>query len=140
MRVRTQGVTVIPNAVNGEMLRRLRGQFDEQEARLARGEDVPLCHRDPATGVMSLTNLPLQDPAFGALLDLPAVMPLVERMMRERCGGDSAVVLDMADGHKHPAGFGSDLAWHVDGELVRLTLLVDDIEPGGGGERDSPTH
>ena len=137
------GFTLVQNAMRPELLLRCRAHFDAAIARA--GKQQPPPDGSEEEGIVGMFLDPWHDPIFAELFDNPAVLPLVERAMRERtkCArypqGERATLLDMNDGQYMPAGCGErfalrkNMGWHPDGEYVRLTYILDDMEPAGGG-------
>lgn len=128
-RLQHQGYTIVPDVLGLPLLQELRDYFDEVEARLVQGEQVDHCFRSEH-GDVQINHLPLHRPSFQQLLAPPAVFPLVRRAMHAKYG-EEPVFLDMADGFVCNDDHGQ--TWHADGEYVRLTFAIDDIDPELGG-------
>ena len=85
----------------------------------------------PSTATdVQINHLPLHRPSFQQLLAPPKAFPLVRLAMHAKYG-EEPTFLDMADGFVCHDNHGQ--TWHQDGEYVRLTFAIDDIEEGFGG-------
>jgi hypothetical protein len=134
-----QGFTLVPDVLPLPLLQACRDYLDDAVAEHQRQPDA-----SEESEVGAFLN-PADNPLFASLFDNPGVLPLVQRAMRERTrcpawpDGESATLLDMNDAHFMPAGCGDTffqrkrMGWHPDGEYVRLTYLLDDLDPDGGG-------
>jgi len=128
-----QGFTIVPNAMPEELLGRIRSKFDELVENCAQ---VPTAVRQEDTGVVDLNRLYELDPVFEDLMDLPSVFPIAQEIMQ----GD-VTLLGGAIGHYLPPHTPSNMAWHMDGDYVRFTYILDDLSEHGGGTGIMPgTH
>jgi len=119
----------VPDVLSPELLAELRDYFDEIEARLTAGEEIEHCFRSEH-GDVQINHLPMKRPNFRQLLAPPKAFPLVRRAMHAKYG-EEPTFLDMADGFVCHDDHGQ--RWHQDGEYVRLTFALDDIDPVTGG-------
>lgn len=138
-----QGFTMLQNAMRPELLKACREFFERAVDRA--GRRLPPAQGSEDQGIEGMFLDPRLDPIFAELFDNPRVLPLVARAMAERtkCArypdGEQPTLLDMNDGQYMPAGCGhtfakrKNMGWHPDGEYVRLTYLLDDLSPDGGG-------
>ena len=148
MELECVGVTAIRNAIAPPLLAELRAAHDEVCARIRR--NVPpeewSWENPDYPGVVDFFRAFEHYAVFEELLDLPTVFPVLAAALRggrgreagePRCGGPVCQYL--------PAGVGSKMHWHRDGDLIRLTYLLADLPPDGGGtgarrHEAHPTH
>ena len=148
MELECVGVTAIRNAIAPPLLAELRAAHDEVCARIRR--NVPpeewSWENPDYPGVVDFFRAFEHHAVFEELLDLPTVFPILAAALRggrgreagePRCGGPVCQYL--------PAGVGSKMHWHRDGDLIRLTYLLADLPPDGGGtgarrHEAHPTH
>jgi hypothetical protein len=129
------GLTVIRNAVPPNLLQALRSAHDDICQRV-RNNTPPSewSFESDEPGVVDFFRAFELNPCFEELMDLPTVFPVLASALRggrgrdpgePRCGGPVAQYL--------PAGVGSKMSWHRDGDLIRCTYLLQDCPPDGGG-------
>jgi len=129
------GLTVIRNAISPPLLQSLRAAHDEICQRIR--QNTPRSEwsfESDEPGVVDFFRAFEHHSCFEELLDLPTVFPVVAAALRggrgrapgePRCGGPVCQYL--------PAGVGSKMGWHRDGDLIRLTCLLHDCPPDAGG-------
>lgn len=125
MNLEQQGFTIVQDAIAPELLKNLRIRFDELVENHA---EVPTAVCDEATGIVDLNRLYELDPIFEDLMDLPTVFPIAGAAME----GD-ITLLGGSIGHYLPPRTPSNMAWHVDGDYLRFTYILDDLKEDGGG-------
>ena len=129
------GLTVIRNAIPPMLLQTLRSSHDQICQRIR--DHAPLSEwsfESDEAGVVDFFRAFELHPCFEELMDLPTVFPVLAAALRgghgrepgePRCGGPVCQFL--------PAGVGSKMAWHRDGDLIRLTYLLQDCPLDAGG-------
>lgn len=128
-----RGYTILDSVVPPPLLATLRERFDVLIARVQRGD----CSNGAAdaAGIVEVSRVYEEEPAFESLMDLPAVHAVAAAAM----GGTAEPrLLGGPFAHYVPPGTGSDMPWHRDGDVqhgqwLRLTYTLDDVDPGGGG-------
>ena len=74
------------------------------------------------------------DPAFEPLMDLPTAFPILAAALRGGRGGMAGEPrIRTPVTQLLPGATPSTNAWHRDGGHIRITYILDDLEPGGGG-------
>jgi hypothetical protein len=129
------GVTAIRNAIAPALLEALRSAHDEVCERIRRNTPrSEWSFESDEPGVVDFFRAFELHPCFEELIDLPTVFPVLAAALRggrgrdpgePRCGGPVCQYL--------PAGTGSEMAWHRDGDLIRLTYLLEDCPSDAGG-------
>jgi hypothetical protein len=154
------GWTIIPNAVPASLLAQLNGLFDRV---VAHPEQFPTAMTggraaDNGEGVVEFYRGYEIDPACKAMMDLPSVFPIAKEAYHRR--GGEIRLLSGPDCQHVPAGTGSSMKWHFDGApavavwhrdgpqiagaederyggvmggYLRLTYILSELEPDGGG-------
>ena len=127
-----RGYTILPSVIPPALLHQLRARFDVLIGRVKHGE----CQNGAvdAAGIVEVARVYEEEPAFEALMDLPAVHALVNAAM----GEEQPRLLGGPFAHYVPPRTGSDMAWHRDGDVLhgewlRLTYTLNDLDSGGGG-------
>ncbi len=123
--LRWQGYTIIENAIEPSLLRKIRSRFDQL---VEDWENTHTAVRNEESGIVDLNRIYELDPVFESLMDLPAVFPIIEEVLE----GD-VTLLGGAIGHFLPPRTPSPMAWHSDGPYLRLTCILSDLEENGGG-------
>ena len=125
MKLQYQGFTIVPNAIPADLLKGVRDKFDEL---VENCDKVPTAVRDEKTGIVDLNRMYELDPVFEDLMDLPSVFPIAKEIME----GD-VTLLGGSIGQYLPPHTPSNMAWHMDGDYVRFTYILDDLDEDGGG-------
>ena len=125
LRLEHQGYTLVDQALSPEQLAPIRARFDEL---VKAHRDVPTAVHDPNIGTVDLNRLYELDPVFECLMDLPTVFPIARAAMQ-----NDITLLGGPIGHYLPARAPSPMRWHRDGDYLRFTYLLDDLNPDGGG-------
>ncbi len=125
LRMQLQGYTLVPRALAPDQLAPIRACFDEL---VEHHPDIPTAVCDEATGIVDLNRLYELDPVFECLMDLPAVFSIARAVM-----DDDITLLGGSIGQYVPANTPSPMHWHGDGEYLRFTYILDDLEENGGG-------
>lgn len=120
-----QGYTLVPDAIPPPLLQEIRAKFDKLVNNHAQ-VTTTIC--DEATGIVDLNRLYELDPVFEHLMDLPTVFPILAAAME----GD-VTLLGGSIGHYLPPHTPSDMRWHIDGDYLRCTYILDDLSADGGG-------
>jgi ectoine hydroxylase-related dioxygenase (phytanoyl-CoA dioxygenase family) len=123
MRLRNAGYTIIENALPPDLLHSLRARFD---ALLPAHGELPTAAR-PDTPSRDMNHLCEIEPLFDQLITYPSVFPIAELYMK----GDIEL-LACTIGNFMPAHTPARVPWHRDGDYVRLTYILSDVEPHGG--------
>jgi ectoine hydroxylase-related dioxygenase (phytanoyl-CoA dioxygenase family) len=123
--VEEQGYTVVPGAIPPPQVAAMRERFDEL---IGRAAALPTAVRYAETGGVDLNRIIELDPVFVDLIDLPSMLPYVEKIH----AGDVRL-LGGPIGNFMPPGEGTRGAWHRDGgPYTRFTFLLSDLEEHGG--------
>ncbi|MCX5658736.1 MAG: phytanoyl-CoA dioxygenase family protein [Planctomycetota bacterium] len=120
-----QGYTVVPGAIPTADLKAMRRRFDELIADFG---SIPSAVRTPDTDSIDINRLLEVDPVFASLIDLPSVLPYVEKLH----DGDVRL-LGASMANFMPAHSPARCGWHQDGgPYTRLTFLLSDLGDDGG--------
>jgi hypothetical protein len=125
LRLEHQGFTLIPRALAPNHRAPIRARFDEL---IADHRNVPTAVHDQETGTVDLNRLEELDPVFECLMDLPTVFPIARAAMN-----DDITLLGGAIGQYVPAHTPTTMHWHTDGDYLRFTYLLDELDEDGGG-------
>ena len=156
----TTGWTIVPDAIPASLLAQLNGMFDRV---VGHPEHFPTAMAsgrpaDNGDGMVEFYRAYEIDPMCKVMMDLPTVFPIAEEAYRRR--GGEIRLLSGPDCQHVPADTGSSMHWHHDsapvveawqrdgaqrpgvedgrfggvmGGYLRLTYILSDLEPGGGG-------
>jgi hypothetical protein len=137
------GHTLVPDAIPPALLARLRSGLAERVADIQRRPRSGwLQHSDPQRrgqnpkGIVDLVRVCEEDAAFEALLDLPPAFEIAQAAMAQGRGGSAGAIRLFTGPIAHHVPPHTPLAqqsWHNDGDYLRLTFVLSDITPGGGG-------
>jgi hypothetical protein len=132
------GFTLIPDAIPPALLKRLRLAHARTTAtvRAARPASEWSWESDEP-GVVDFFRAYEVDPVFEELLDLEAVFPVVDCAVREGRGREKhpggARLLSGPVTQHLPAGSLTGQQWHIDGDYIRCTYVLNDLGADGGG-------
>ena len=136
MELETAGVTLVPNAIPAPLLSRLRTAFDTAVTNVQRSKpQEEWSWESDEPGVVDFFRAYERDPAFEELMDLPSVFPILARALRGghgRPAGEPRLLSGPVCQHL-PGGSDSQMAWHRDGDYIRLTFFLEDVPADGGG-------
>jgi hypothetical protein len=129
------GFTVVPSAISPELLLPIREAFDATCDAIRRSKAREHWSQESNDrGVVDFFRAYEVSQAFEALMDLPSAFPILAAALRGGRGGPAGEprlrtpVTQLLPGHTP-----STNAWHRDGGHIRLTYILDDMPPNGGG-------
>jgi hypothetical protein len=132
------GFTLIPDAIPTLLLARLRLAHARITARVRRARPEPeWSWESDEPGVVDYFRAYELDPAFEELMDLETVFPVVDAAVRQGRGraahpGGARLLSGPVTQHL-PAGSRTGQHWHVDGDFLRCTYVLNDLGADGGG-------
>ena len=124
MELETVGVTLVRDAIPASLLQRLRAAFDKvvSGVQVAKPpEEWSWESNEP--GVVDFFRAYERDSAFEELMNLQSVYPILARALRGGHGrrpGEPRLLSGPVCQHL-PGGTDSKMAWHRDGDYIRLT-------------------
>lgn len=136
MELETVGVTLVRNAIPTALCARLRVAFDRavSNVQVAKPpEEWSWESNEP--GVVDFFRAYERDSVFEELMDLNSVYPILAAALRGGHGrrpGEPRLLSGPVCQHL-PGGTDSKMAWHRDGDYIRLTYFLEDVPPEGGG-------
>jgi hypothetical protein len=134
-RLETDGFTIVPAAIPPALLEPMRNAFERvcDAVRATKPPEHWANELDDAGAVDFFRAYEL-DASFEPLMDLGAVLPILDAAVRGGRGGSGGGELRL----RTPVtqllpGNTAGGAWHRDGGHIRCTYIFDDLEEGGGG-------
>lgn len=142
--LQVNGHTLVHDAIPAPLLARLQQGFADRVSAVQRQPRSHwLQHSDPARrgqnpkGIVDLVRVCEEHPDFEALLDLPPAFEIAQAAMAQGRTDPVADEIRLFTGpilhHLPPHTPLEQQSWHNDGDYLRLTFVLSDIAPCGGG-------